>query len=171
MKNTILKFGLLSGLVAAGLMLLSALWFSRSGNMAYGAAVGYTGMIISMIVVFFGVRSYRDKERNGRISFGEAFKIGGLMALVSCLIYVIGWLLVYEFVMPDFMDKYMTFTLEGMRAAGKSDNEIQQAAADLGKMKAEYDGSVLVRIAYTFLEPLPTSLLGTLVSALVLKKQ
>jgi hypothetical protein len=171
MKNTILKFGLISGLVAAGLMLLSALWFSRSGNMEYGAAVGYTGMIISMIVVFFGVRSYRDKERNGRISFGEAFKIGGLMALVSCVIYVVGWLLVYEFVMPDFMDKYIVFSLDQMRASGKSELEIQRAATDLAAMKQEYDGSLLVRIAYTFLEPLPTSLLGTLVSALVLKKQ
>ena len=171
MKNTILKFGLLSGLVAAGLMFFSAKWFSASGNMEYGAAIGYTGMLISMIVVFMGVRNYRNEERGGKISFGEAFKVGGLMALLSCVIYVIGWLLVYEFVMPDFMDKYITFTLDGMRTAGKSDIEIQKAATDLGKMKAEYEGSLFIRIAYTFLEPLPTSLLGTLVSAWALRKR
>ena len=117
------------------------------------------------------MRNYRNEERGGKISFGEAFKVGGLMALLSCVIYVIGWLLVYEFVMPDFMDKYITFTLDGMRTAGKSDIEIQKAATDLGKMKAEYEGSLFIRIAYTFLEPLPTSLLGTLVSAWALRKR
>jgi hypothetical protein len=47
----------------------------RSG-FEYGAYFGYTGMLLAFLLVFFGIRSYRDNVSGGHISFGRAFAVG-----------------------------------------------------------------------------------------------
>lgn len=170
MKNIVLKYGLLSGAAVILMMSATTAWVHNSGKLEGGELFGYAGMIISMVFVFVGVRAYRDQQRNGVISFGEAFKVGGLMALITCASYVVGWLIVYEFFMPDFLDQYMTTYLAEMKASGKSELEIQQATEQMLQYKEWYKNP-LFRIALTLMEILPVAVLSSVVSAAILRRK
>ncbi len=170
MKNVILKYGLISGAVSVVLMTITMMWFKQSGTLEGGEIFGYAGMILSMLFVYIGARIFRDQHRNGTISFGEAFKVAGLIALVSCVCYVIGWMFIYEFMMPDFMDQYITFYLDKMKADGKVESDIQKASAEMMHYKELYKNP-LYRMGLTFIEPLPVALLVSLVSAALLRRK
>ena len=170
MNKTILTYGLLSGALTSVLMIGTAAYFNASQDTSNGALIGYTGIVLSMLLVYFGVRAYREREASDGWGFGKAFQAGLLITLISCVCYVVSWLLVYEFVMPDFMDKYIEQSLAQMRSSGLGEEQIQQQAAKMEEMREMYKNP-FVRAGLTFLEPFPIGLLTTLVSALVLRKK
>ena len=170
MKNVILKYGLISGAISIALMGMTAYWVHHTGKLEGGEVFGYGGMILSMLFVYIGVRVFRDRHRNGFITFGEAFKVAGLIALVSCVCYVIGWMFVYEFIMPDFLDRYITAYMDKMKAAGTAEADIQKASAEMMHYKELYKNP-LYRMGLTFMEPLPVALLVSLVSAAILRRK
>lgn len=170
MNKTILNYGLLSGAVGAMLMLCSAFYFKNTANFDNGEIIGYAGILLSMLFVFFGVRAYRDRESGDSFGFGKAFQTGLVITLISCVCYVAAWMLVYEFFMHDFMDKYIDHSLTKMRADGIAETQIQQEAAKMEDFKEMYKNP-FTRAALTFLEPFPIGLLTTLASALILRKR
>src|SRR5688500_10020958 len=100
MKKTVLTFGLLSGLISALLMFVNVLFIDRIG-FDTGVIVGYTAIVMALLLVFFGVRSYRDNQLGGTITFGRAFGVGLLITLISCVIYVVVWEIEYATVFSD----------------------------------------------------------------------
>jgi hypothetical protein len=58
MKKTVLTFGLISGAIMA-LMMFATLPFIDRIGLDKGAIIGYTTMVLSFLLVFFGIRSYR----------------------------------------------------------------------------------------------------------------
>ncbi len=170
MKNIILKYGLYSGAVSAALMVLMALHFNRTRSCEGGEIYGYGGMILSMLFVYLGVRVFRERERNGSITFGEAFKVGGLIALISCVCYVVVWMFVYKFIMPDFLDMYIAFSMDKMKADGAEQTAIQKATEQMNQYKILY-ANPFYRAGLTFIEPLPVALLMSLISAVILRKK
>ena len=73
MGKTIWKFGLLSGVVAAGMMAIYMPISVKLNHEGLAWVLGYAGIVLSFLVVYFGVRSYRDNVCGGQISFGRAF--------------------------------------------------------------------------------------------------
>ena len=78
MKKIVLIFGLISGGISMVMMLATMLFIDRIG-FDKGVFVGYTAIVLSFMLVFFGIRSYRDNVSGGRISFGRAFQVGILI--------------------------------------------------------------------------------------------
>ncbi len=170
MKKIILTYGLISGGIAAALMVGTATYFHNTGDTRYGEYFGYTGILLSMLFVFLGVRAYREQVQAGSITFGKAFQVGILITVISCLCYVIAWLFVYHFVMPDFLDKYMAHALEKLQQSGASAEEISAQTAQMESYKKMYENPFL-RFFMTFLEPFPVGLLVTLITAVVLRRK
>ena len=170
MKKTVLTFGLISGAIVAGLMLVHVPFVEQIG-FEWGTVLGYTSMVLSFLLVFFGIRSYRENVGNGYISFGRAFQVGILIALISSIIYVLTWEIVFHNWLYDFPEKYTSYVIEKARASGASADDIARQTNEMNSLWASYRGSFLVRAAYTFLEPFPVGLLITLVSALILKRR
>src|ERR1700712_2592846 len=107
MKKTVLVFGGISGLISALMFFITIpLYESGALDLNNGMYIGYTTMVIASSMIFFGIKSYRDKQLGGIIKFGNAMKVGALIALVASFIYAIGWEIDYNFVYPDFMDFY-----------------------------------------------------------------
>lgn len=169
MKKTVLKFGVISGVVSSVLMLCTIPFIDRIG-FDRGVIVGYTAMVLSFLLVFFGIRSYRENIGNGTISFGRAFSVGILITLISCVFYVLTWEVVYYKLLPDFHDKFINHMMEQIRNSGGSQAEI---AAKLEETKrfSEMYRNPFVNIAFTFIEPLPVGLLITLISSFILRKR
>ena len=59
MKKTVLTFGLISGLIISVLMGGSLLLADKIGS-GHSMALGYTIMVASFLLIYFGIRSYRD---------------------------------------------------------------------------------------------------------------
>jgi hypothetical protein len=167
-KKAILRFGLISGAIQAGLMVV-AMVFSDKIGIDRGYVVGYTSMVLSFLLVFFGIRAYRD-EAGGVITFGRAFGLGMAITLISCVCYVVAWEILYYFFMPDFFDKFGAHAVEKARAAGESAAQIAAVAEQFRKYKEMY-ANPLINAAMTFIEPFPVGLLITLISATVLRKK
>src|SRR5687768_11179568 len=118
LKKTVLVWGLISGgIVAAMTAIMIPLVLNGRIDMSKGQLLGFTTMFLAFLAVFFGIRSYREKT-GGAITFGKAFKVGILISLVTCAVYVIGWEIVYWGFLPDFGDRYAALTLENLRKEG-----------------------------------------------------
>lgn len=169
MKKTILTFGLISGALAAGMMSASLVFADRIG-FGHSLVLGYTIIVLSFLLVFFGVRSYRDNVAGGQITFGRAFLVGISITLISCVCYVLAWEILYYNFMPDFMDKYGVYIAQKMQASGASAAAIQAKVEEVKKYKALYDNP-LTNAAMTFIEPFPVGLLITVISAVALRKK
>jgi len=83
MKKIVLIFGLISGAIAALMMFVTIPLMGRI-PFEYLTVLGYTTFVVCFLMVFFGIRSYRDNVAGGTITFGRAFKVGILITLLSC---------------------------------------------------------------------------------------
>jgi Protein of unknown function (DUF4199) len=168
-KRTILIFGLISGVIASVLMIATVPVMNRS-DFSHGYVLGYTTIVLSLMLTFFGIRSYRDNVANGHITFGRAFLIGLAITVISCIFYVATWEVIYFNFMPDFMDKYGAHVLQKMQAADATAAAIQEKSEELNKLKVMYKNP-LFNAAMTFIEPFPVGLVITLLSAAILRKK
>src|SRR4051812_11193280 len=100
MKKIVFTFGLIAGAVLSGMMLLT-LPFQDKIGFDRGAVIGYTTMVLAFLLIFFGVRSYRDTVGAGSISFGRAFSVGALIAFIASACYVATWEFIYFKITPD----------------------------------------------------------------------
>ena len=169
MKRIVLTFGLIAGAVLSAMMIGTIPFVDQIG-MNWGMVIGYTTMVLAFLLVFFGIRSYRETVGDGRISFSRALGVGLLIMTVASICYVITWEIVYFNFMPDFGDKYAAYAIEKARAAGASAEQIAKQTEEMRKFKAMYDNP-LYNAAFTFLEPLPVGIPMTLISAAILRKR
>jgi hypothetical protein len=169
MKKTVLTFGLISGAVAA-LLMVSTLPFMHRIGFDKGLIVGYTGIVVSLLSVPFGIRSYRENVGGGHITFGRAFTVGILITLISCICYVITWEIIYFNFLPDFAEKYTAYMVEKARAAGANQQTIEATVQEMKNMKVMLDNP-LINAAMTFIEPFPVGLIITTISAAILRKK
>jgi len=168
MKKIVLTFGLISGAIISALMLATVPFMHKIG-MSGGMVIGYTTMVLAFLLVFFGIRSYRENIGEGCISFGRAVSVGLLIMLIGCACYVISWEFIYFNFMPDFAEKYAAFVIENMRANGASPAELAQKMAEMKRFQVMYN-NIFFNVAMTFLEPLPVGLIMTFISALILRR-
>ena len=169
MKKTVLTFGLISGAVLSVMMTITVAFAEKIG-FDRSVIIGYTTMVLAFLLVFFGIRSYRDTIGQGRISFLRALSVGLLIMAIACICYVITWEIVYFNFMPDFIDKYSAYATQDLRNSGKPPAQIEQEIQEMNRMMTLYKNNFLVNIAFTLVEPLPVGLVMTFISALILRR-
>ena len=169
MGKIVLTFGLISGAIISVLMTVNA---SLADRIGFDKAVitGYATMVAGFLMIYFGVRAYRDNVAGGSITFGRAFKAGLLITLIASTCYVASWEFLSRRLMPDFADRYAAATLAQAREEGKSAEEVAAMERQMGQFLESYQNP-LVRIAWTYLEPLPVGLIFTLVTAGLLRRR
>jgi len=168
MKKIVWTFGLISGALMALFMVATVPFIGDHGTRSL--IVGYAGMVAAFLLVYFGVRSYRDNVLGGTISFGRAFGAGILIAAIASLCYVATWEVIYYKFMPDFYAKYGQSIVEQARTSGKSEAEVAKVRADMDTMVRRVENPLFVTVA-TFAEPFPLGLVIALVSAGVLRRK
>jgi hypothetical protein len=168
MKKIVLTFGLISGGIMA-VMMVGTVLFVRNIGFDKAEIVGYTGMVLAFLLIFFGIRSYRENVGGGRISFGRAFAVGILIMVISTACYVITWEIIYFNFLPDFVDK-SAHMIEQVKNSGASPEAIQAKLQEMKKFKDLYNNPFF-NAAVTFLEPLPVGIIITLISALILRRR
>jgi hypothetical protein len=169
MKKVVLTFGLIAGFTISVLMGGSLLLANKIGP-GHSMAIGYTIMVASFLLVYFGIRSYRDNTLGGQISFGRAFACGILITLITTVCYVAMWEILYFNFMPHFMDSYWAAQIHKVQTSGLDPTTTAARIAAIQRSAQLYQNP-LVNMAYTFIEPLPVGIVITLLSAAVLRRR
>ncbi|WP_417357155.1 DUF4199 domain-containing protein [Flavobacterium sp.] len=168
MTKTILTYGLIGGVISTIGYIITIL--TGHENMTNAMIIGFASMFIAFSLIFVAIKSYRDKQAGGVISFGNAFKMGVLMSLITSSIYVIVWLIALYNFFPDFAQQYGDKIVEQMREAGKTAEQINAQIAENTILVENYKNPIMV-ILYTYMEILPIGLLFSLLAAAILKKK
>ncbi len=169
MKKTVLTFGLISGAILSAMMLATLPFLDRIG-FERGEIIGYTSMVVAFLLIFFGVRSYRDNVAGGTVGFGRAFVVGALIAAVASVCYVATWEVIYFKLAPEFGARYQAHLLDKARKEGESEEDIARKKAEMERFVELYRNPA-INAAITFLEPLPVALVVSLVSAGILSRR
>lgn len=168
MKRIVWTFGLIAGGIMAAMMVITVPFMENIGDM--GEVIGYSTMIVAFLMVYFGIRTYRDNQMAGTIGFGRAFKVGILITLVASTCYVATWEVIYHTVAQDFMEKYVARIIEKAKASGATEAQIEAQKEKMAKMAEAYKNP-LVNVGMTYLEVFPVGLVVVLVSAGVLSRR
>ena len=170
MKKTVLTFGLIAGVMISVLMDGSLLLANKVGSGHNSMVLGYTMMVASFLLIYFGIRSYRDNTLAGQISFGRAFACGILIVLITTVCYVATWEVLYFGFMPHFMDSYFAAQIHKVQSSGLAPANAAAQVAAIQHSQQLYQNPI-VNMAYTFMEPLPVGLIITLISAALLRRK
>lgn len=170
MKSIILRYSLIGSAIVAAILIGGTLYCYSTGKFEGSMVVGFASMLLAFSFIFVAVKTQRDKFQNGVISFGQAFKTGLIMALITSTVYVLVWLLCYYVFVPDFMEQFTNYSLEKLRASGASAAEIADETATQQKDIDMYKNPFFV-ILFTYIEILPIGILVSLIAALILKRK
>ncbi|MFN5135738.1 MAG: DUF4199 domain-containing protein [Chitinophagaceae bacterium] len=168
MKKNVLVFGIISGLLISIFMSASMIYASKNPDAEHGTnsmLIGYLSMLIAFSLIYMAVKNYRDKQNDGVISFGTAFKMGLLIALIGSTMYVITWALVYNLCLPDFMDKYAHAMIKRAKP-----EELQKVTEQAQEYKEMYKNPFMFTFM-TYMEIFPVGLIVSIITALILKRK
>jgi Protein of unknown function (DUF4199) len=168
MKRIVWTFGLIAGGILSLMMLLTIPFVDEIG-WDRGMVIGYTTMVLSFLLIFFGIRSYRDNVAGGRVGFGRAFAVGALIAVIASACYVATWEVLYFKIAPEYGANIQAHMIQNARESGESPEAIQEKIAEIERFSEMYRNP-FINAAITFLEPLPVGLVIALVSAGVLSR-
>ena len=170
MFRIVLIFGLISGAIAAALMwLLMNVATTGAVNFDNAMLWGYATMVIALSLVFFGIKSYRDRN-GGQISFLKGLQIGILISLISSVCYAASWEIYYPSIGQEFLQKYTAYNLDKLKKNGASDAEVEKARVE-SEQFIELYRNFFVRFGMTIMEILPVGVIVTLISAALLRKR
>ncbi len=169
MKKTVLLFGLLSAAVAIAVMVATVPLIVAS---SYRKAdlLGYSAMVLSALLVFFGIRHYREKVADGPLRFGRAFAIGLLVTLVSSLCQVAAFQLVYFVLVPELGDRFAACMVHRAQDSGAPSEKVAETARTAATLKKLYDNP-WTNALLTFSQPLPVGLAAAGLSAAILRRR
>lgn len=168
MSKTIIVFGVIAGLILAAFLFVSIPWFKNLGSGPM--AVGFVVQLLTFSLIFFGIRSYRNKHNNGELSLVTGFHIGIWIAFIASTFYVIAWAIVYHFFVPNFLDQMEAMRLSVATAQGATPSQldiIKKQVANSRELYSTWWGFS----GMTLIEVFPTGFVVTAVSVLLLKRR
>lgn len=168
MLRKILIYGIIAGLIVGIPMSVSTVAFNHHLPMVYSMAVGYLTMLIGLSAVFVAIKTHRDRDLGGVIRFWPALGLGLGVSLVAGVIYAFAWELTLHLTHMQFAESYADSYLAQQRAQGVSGEALAKVTAEMNKFKSDY-ANPFYRLFTAFLEPLPVSVLVSLVSAALLR--
>src|SRR5580692_8034548 len=169
MKKVVWTFGLISGGILSAMMLVTMPLQLKIG-FDHGALIGYSTMVAASLLIYFGVRSYRDNVGGGKVGFGRALAVALLIGTIASACYVATWEVLFFGFMPDFGEKYAAHQIDKLQASGAPQAEIDKQVDEMKKFSQMYRNP-FVNVAMTFLEPLPVEVIVSLVSAAVVSRK
>ena len=169
MRKIVVTFGLISGAISS-LMMIALVTFGDTIGFDRGAIIGNTSIVLSFLIVFFGIRTYRDNIGNGQITFSKALAVGLSITFISCIFYVVTWEVIYYNFLPGFWDAYGAHVVQKLTASGASPAAVQAKLQQVRNYRELYKNPFFNAVL-TFIDPFPIGLVITLFSALVLRRK
>lgn len=107
----------------------------------------------------------KKNEVGAGLTFAQSFKAGVLMVIVYSFITAI-WLAIYQhFINPDFYPLIKQFSIDQMKASGKSELQI---ADSMKQIEMSYNGSALSYLLYFVFSSIMGIVIALITSAIIL---
>ncbi len=165
MKKIILKYGLYGAAIAVGVPLLSSLIIGTGpDSYSTGEIVGYTSIIVAMSLVYFAMRVYRDKENDGKISFGQSLQIGTLISVLGGIAFAVYNLIFVLWVDPEFNEKYFAYQMGLERGTAEFEKQFSSMMESGGFMYSTLGGTITM-----FMTVFLIGFVLSVISSLILK--
>jgi hypothetical protein len=166
-----ITYGLITGAASIGFALLMYV-----ADIPQQSPIAYLGFVILLGGMVWGTLQFRNKERNGYISYGQAFVSGLLIVIIAGLLSSIYIYLFYTFFDPAAHAKIVETAMEKSQAkmAGKGmTDEQMESALNISKkfmspavmsimslLGSAFIGSILSLLAAIFIKKVDTSFEG-----------
>ena len=168
MKQTIIRYGLLGGLLICLLFLAS--WYLMPGlDFTTQEVLGYASMVLALSIVYFGIRHFRDRENSGALSLGEGLRVGLGISLITALCFGLLDVLYVVWLEPDFMDTYYASVLADWEAS-LPEAEFLARKQEMEDQKAMFS-SPWVSFLLMFLTVFLIGFIISLLSTFILKRK
>lgn len=168
MLKTILKYGVIAGVIVAVPMFVGYMIMDGHPPIAISMAIGYATMLLALSTVFMGIKRQRDVAGGGVIKFWPALGMGLAISAIASVFYVATWELTQMVSGHDFVTNYTDAMIAEKRAAGGSPAEIEAIRTQMAVFAARY-ANPLYRLPMTFIEIFPVGVLVSVVSAALLR--
>lgn len=169
MRKIVIKYGLISAGISAIIWTILAFLMKNSTHGASSMVVGYASMLVSLFVIYFAMKNYRD-EHGGEIKFWKALLVGFYISIIFAVFYVIIWMILRQTVLTDFWDQYIAVEIDKLQQANLSAEALAKKMAEIEEMRIQFQNP-LVEASFVFIEPWPVSIIVTLVSALIVSRK
>ena len=117
-----LNWGLILGFT---LILYSALLYFADQTL--NKSLGYLSMVIYILFIYLGIRSYRNNYLNGFISYGQALGSGVLISLYAAILSAAFAYFLYSVIDPGLIQKLLNMSEQQLIDRGMTDDQIQMA--------------------------------------------
>lgn len=121
--------------------------------------LGYLGILITIIVLIIGIRSFRDNVRGGILPFGPAFSFGFFVILVSSVIGIIYAYILWTVIDPDIISRMKDMQMEKMLEQGLPEDAVDRAMEISGKFTTPLMMTIFGFISQVFM--------GTIVALII----
>jgi hypothetical protein len=170
MRRTVLVFGLVFGAVSVGLLFVT-IPYVEAEDLSKHELLGYAGIVVAALFVFFGVRSYREKS-GGRLTFGRGLAVGVLITLVATTCYTATAQVVYFGFKPDLGAHHAAGMVERARQRGADAEQIEQTRRQAEEIQRLMDNPMTnLLLAWAFSPTFAVGLLSSLASAAILRRK
>jgi hypothetical protein len=126
--------GVIMGLIGIAFTLL--MYFL---DLTFNKNISYVFILITIFLLYFFIKSYRDNYLHGRITYGQSVGAGVIIYLYYSIIAAIFMYILYKVIDPELTNKMLAFGEEQMRRSGKVPEEAIDTAMSFQKklMKPE----------------------------------
>jgi len=167
-QNTIVRFGVIGGLVLVIYSLIGFLTGVANLSMGLIAFIIYFVIIIVLysILMVFAVKNHRDKELGGSITLKRAFIVAFLVGIIIALISTFFSYIYINFIDPDYLNSFANNLADWLQSFGVPEDQIDEAQLDDIKAEGSFTAQ-LKNLAWG-------SVVGALVSliiAAIMKKE
>ena len=118
-----MNYGTLFGLSGVAVFLL----FFFIGTDIQSKLPQWISYVILCVFIVIGIKSYRDEDLGGYISYGKSLGTGTLISLFGSFISAIFVVLFFKFIAPDMIQRILDSTQQKLTEDGMSEDQIEMA--------------------------------------------
>ena len=148
-------------LTIAGAVLNLLLFFTgyQTEKLATGQYFQWLGAVISIVVLFLGIKAVREESEGQAMSYGKGVGTGTLISLYSGLMSAIYTFIHFKFVNPNFADYQLELIRPKWVAAGMGETQMEQAEKMTRMMMSP--------LATAIMTPIMAVIFGTIISLIL----
>lgn len=118
--------GLIMGL--AGIVFTLVLWFL---DLTFNRGISYVFLLISAVLLYYFIKSYRDNYLHGIITYGQSLGAGMIIFVYYGIIMAIFSYILYTVIDPGLTEKGLVFAEEQLRKSGRVPDNMIDASMDM----------------------------------------
>ncbi|MBL0340530.1 MAG: DUF4199 domain-containing protein [Bacteroidetes bacterium] len=125
--STSVKYGLILGGVLAALPLIFYSLGLEKNETLQNISM-YFNIVLMAVIIFLGIKEFRDKSGNGFITFGKGFSMGMVISIVGGAISAVFSYLYFTVINPGMVTYIRMMQEQKMIEKGMSESEVEKMA-------------------------------------------